>query len=161
MRLHALPTFGWDLEHGFIPGLVPPLKQAFMPVVCLAALPTAFLARITRASMLEILRQDYVRTARAKGLGQMTVLYRHGFKNALIPIVTVLGPISAQLVTGAFVVESVFSIPGNGRLFIQSVNGRDYGLIMGTTLFYAFFIALANLAVDITYAFIDPRIRYR
>ncbi len=132
-----------------------------MPVICLAALPTAFLARVTRASMLEVLRQDYVRTARAKGLRSITVLYRHSFRNALIPIITVLGPISVNLVTGVFVVEQLFSIPGNGRLFVQSINGRDYGLIMGTTLFYAVFIAFANLAVDIAYAVVDPRIRYK
>ncbi|HXH23278.1 MAG TPA: ABC transporter permease [Dehalococcoidia bacterium] len=158
---HILPTYGWNLRNGFIPGWVPPLKQAVMPVICLAALPTAFLARVTRASMLEVLRQDYVRTARAKGLPSLTVLYRHSFRNALIPILTILGPIAVNLVTGAFIVEQLFSIPGNGRLFIQSINGRDYGLIMGTTLFYAFFIAIANLAVDITYALVDPRIRYR
>lgn len=161
VQLHLLPTFGWDTKHGLIPGYVPQPKQAIMPTITLAALPTAFLARVTRASMLEVLRQDYVRTARAKGLHTLTVLYRHSFRNALIPIVTVLGPITANLVTGSFIIEQLFSVPGVGRLFIQSINGRDYGMIMGTTLFYATIIAFANLAVDITYAFIDPRIRYR
>ena len=161
VKLHFLPTFGWNVKDGLVPGWIPPWKQTIMPVICLAALPTAYLARVTRASMLEVLQQDYVRTARAKGLRNITVLYRHSFRNALIPILTVLGPISVNLVTGVFIVEVLFSIPGTGRLFIQSVNGRDYGLIMGTTMFYAFFIAIANLAVDVAYAIVDPRIRYK
>jgi len=132
-----------------------------MPVITLAALPTAFLARITRASMLDVLRQDYIRTARAKGLGRATILYRHSLRNALIPILTVIGPITAGLIAGSFIVEQVFAIPGIGRLFVQSINARDYGMIMGTTLFYAVIIAFANLAVDIAYAVVDPRIRYQ
>ncbi len=161
VKLHALPTFGWETKTGLIPGWLPHWKQAIMPVITLAALPTAFLARVTRASMLEVLRQDYVRTARSKGLANFTVLYRHSLRNALIPILTVLGPITAGLVTGSFIIEQLFSVPGIGRLFVQSINGRDYGMIMGTTLFYAVLIAFANLAVDITYAVADPRIRYK
>jgi len=111
--------------------------------------------------MLDVLRQDYMRTARAKGLRGATVLYRHGLRNALIPILTVTGPIMAGLVTGSFIVEQVFAIPGIGRLFVHSVGARDYGMIMGTTLFYAAVIAFANLAVDIAYAVVDPRIRYQ
>ncbi len=161
VKLHWLPTFGWNVNRGAIHGVLPYWKQAIMPVVTLAALPSAELARVTRASMLEVLNQDYVRTARSKGLRWSTVLWRHSFRNALIPILTILGPISATLVTGSFIIEQLFSIPGIGRLFIQSVLARDYGMIMGTTLFYSAVIAIANLMVDITYAFADPRIRYR
>jgi oligopeptide transport system permease protein len=150
VKLQVLPVFGWGS-----------VKQAILPVATLSALPTAFLARITRASMLDILRQDYIRTARAKGLTNLLVLWRHGFKNALIPIITAIGPIAAALVTGSFIVEQVYAIPGTGRLFVHSLNARDYGMIMGTTLFYAVIIAAANLAVDIAYAVVDPRIRYR
>ncbi len=150
VRLHWLPVFGWGSA-----------KQAVMPTITLAALPTAYLARITRASMLDVLRQDYIRTAQSKGLGPVRVLYRHSLRNALIPILTVIGPITAALVTGSFIIEQVFAIPGIGRLFVQSINARDYGMIMGTTLFYAFIVAMANLSVDIAYAVVDPRIRYR
>jgi len=150
VKLHVLPVFGWGS-----------VRQAILPVATLSALPTAFLARVTRASMLDILRQDYIRTARAKGLTSLLVLYRHAFRNALIPIITAIGPIAAALVTGSVVIETVFAIPGTGRLFVHSLNARDYGMIMGTTLFYAVVIAVANLAVDITYAIVDPRIRYR
>jgi oligopeptide transport system permease protein len=110
--------------------------------------------------MLEVIRQDYVRTARAKGLGERAVLTRHIGRNALIPVVTVAGPEFAGLIAGSFIIETVFSIPGIGRLFVQGVFQRDYGLIMGTVLFYAFAVALINLVVDILYGAIDPRIRY-
>jgi oligopeptide transport system permease protein len=116
---------------------------------------------VTRASLLDVLSQDYVRTARAKGLRGSTVLRRHAMRNAVIPIVTIVGPITVALVTGSFIVEHIFSIPGTGRMFVHSVNARDYGLIMGTTMFYATVIAFANLAVDVAYAFCDPRIRYQ
>jgi oligopeptide transport system permease protein len=154
-------TFGWDLERGVIPGLLPPLDQLVLPAFTLAALPAAYLARITRASVLEVLQQDYVRTARAKGLGSAVVLYRHVLRNAAVPILTIAGPIAAVLLTGSFIVEYLFSVPGLGRLYVQSVSARDYGMIMGTTLFYATVIVVVNLAVDLGYAVIDPRIRYR
>ena len=160
VELHWLPTFGWDTRRGLIPGFLPRLDQMVLPVITLAALPTAYLARITRASMLDVLRQDYVRTAHSKGLHQLTVLYRHSLRNALIPIITLIGPIAAGLITGSFIIEQLFSIPGVGRLFVQSIEARDYGMIMGTTLFYASIIAVANLIVDVTYAIVDPRIRY-
>ena len=148
LYLHVLPVTGWgDWQH------------VIMPVIALAFLPTAYVARITRASMLEVMRQDYVRTARAKGLRPRVVVLRHVVKNALIPVLTLLGPIAANLVTGSFVIEYLFSIPGIGRAFVQSVSARDYGLIMGVTLFYAFVIAMANLIVDLLYAVVDPRIR--
>jgi ABC-type dipeptide/oligopeptide/nickel transport system permease component len=108
-----------------------------------------------------VLQQDYVRTARAKGLGSAAVLYRHIMRNAAVPILTVMGPMAAALITGSFIIEYMFSVPGVGRLFVQSVSARDYGMIMGTTIFYAAIIVMANLAVDLAYAIFDPRIRYR
>ena len=161
VKLHWLPTFGWDVRHGIVPGWIPQPEQMILPVITLAALPTAYLARVTRASMLEVLNQDYMRTAHAKGLGGWNVLYRHALPNASIPILTLIGPLTAGLITGSFIVEQIFSVPGTGRLFVQSISARDYGLIMGTTLFYAVIVALANLAVDVAYAFVNPRIRYR
>jgi oligopeptide transport system permease protein len=161
VKLHLLPTFGWDMRNGLVPGWLPRPEQMVLPVIALAALPAAYLARVTRAAMLDVLGQDYIRTARAKGLASLTILYRHSMPNAAIPILSVIGPMTAALITGSFIVEQMFSIPGAGRIFVQSVNARDYGLIMGATLFYATVIVLANLAVDIAYAFIDPRIRYR
>jgi oligopeptide transport system permease protein len=130
-----------------------------LPTLTLALFPTAFITRLTRASMLEAIRQDYVRTARAKGLAERVVVTRHTLKNALLPVVTVLGPATAGLVTGSFFVETMFSFPGIGRLFVQAVAQRDYSVIMGTTLLYATLIALANLAVDVAYGMIDPRIK--
>ena len=161
VKPHWLPTFGWDLTQGLVPGWLPRWQQMVLPVITLAALPAAYLAQVTRASLLEVLSQDYVRTARAKGLARRSVLYRHSLPNAAIPILTLMGPLTAALLTGSFIVEQIFSVPGTGRLLVQSINARDYGLIMGTTLFYAVIIAVANLAVDIAYAFVDPRIRYR
>ena len=150
LTFHWLPTGGWGSP-----------KQIILPALALAFTPAAYLARITRASVLEVVRQDYVRTARAKGVGQRLLIGRHILRNGLIPVVTVIGPIFAGLFAGSFIVESIFSIPGTGRLFVQAIDARDYPLIMGTTLFYAFIIVLMNLLVDLVYAVIDPRIRYR
>ncbi len=149
VMLHWLPTSGWGKP-----------QQLIMPAFALAALPAAYVARITRASTLEVMRQDYVRTARAKGLKERVVLIRHILRNSLIPVITVAGPEFAFLISGSFIIENLFSIPGVGRLFVQGVFARDYGLIMGSILFYAFVVALINLVVDILYAAIDPRIRY-
>jgi len=130
-----------------------------LPSIVLAAGTAAYLTRLTRASMLEVMNQDYIRTARAKGLAEIFVVLRHMVRNALIPVVTILGPALANLVTGSFIIEYLFSVPGMGRLYVTGVNQRDYSMIMGNTLFYAVIVALANLGVDITYAFLDPRIR--
>lgn len=148
-QLHWLPSGGWGSP-----------KQAVMPVLALSALPAAYIARVTRASMLDVLQQDYVRTARAKGLRERTVVLRHMLRNAFIPVLTVTGPIAAALVTGSFIVEELFAVPGIGRAFVTSIGQRDYGVIMGTTLVYAFVVVAANLAVDLLYAVVDPRIRY-
>jgi oligopeptide transport system permease protein len=149
VRWHVLPPGGWGKPASMI-----------MPVVALSAAPIAVLARYTRASMLEIIQQDYVRTARAKGLGDRIVIIRHMLRNALLPIVTILGPVLAALVTGSFVVEQVFRVPGIGRLYINSIFARDYPLIMGTTLLYAVAVAMFNLVVDVLYGVVDPRISY-
>ena len=148
-KLHWLPSGGWGTP-----------EQAVMPVLALSALPAAYIARVTRASMLDVLDQDYVRTARAKGLHERVVVLRHMLRNALIPVLTVIGPLAAMLVTGSFIVEQVFAIPGIGRTFVTSISSRDYGVIMGTTLFYTFVVAMANLTVDVLYAVVNPRIRY-
>ncbi|HNR46634.1 MAG TPA: ABC transporter permease, partial [Anaerolineaceae bacterium] len=116
-------------------------------------------ARLTRASMLEVIRQDYIRTARSKGLAEGTVITRHMIKNALIPVVTILGPNLAGLITGSFIIETMFSFPGMGRAYVTAIGQRDYSMIMGTTLVFAILISLANISVDIVYGFIDPRIR--
>jgi oligopeptide transport system permease protein len=135
-------------------------RKVVLPVLSLGLLPAAYVARITRASMLEVLRQDYIRVARAKGLPEHRVVLRHAVKNALIPVLTVAGPIFAILVTGSFIVERIFGIPGMGRPFVESVFRRDYGIIMGTTIFFATIVAFVNLIVDVLYAVVDPRIRY-
>ena len=136
-------------------------KKIVLPVVALGTLSAAYIARVTRASVLEVLNQDYIRTARAKGLAEHVIVLRHTIKNAMVPILTVLGPIFAFLVTGSFIVERVFAINGIGYRFVNAVFQRDYGMIMGTTLFFAVVVAIANLVVDILYAVVDPRIRYR
>ena len=118
----------------------------------------AYVARLTRSSLLEVKRQDYVRTARAKGLSASRVVNRHMLRNALIPVVTILGPAAAELVTGSIIVETIFGVPGLGREFVGSISARDYPLIMGTTLFYAALVAVANVLVDLAYGLIDPRI---
>lgn len=137
------------------------LKKMVLPVIAVSALPAAYIARLTRASMLEVLHQDYIRTAHAKGLTEYVVIMRHAIKNALIPVLTVMGPIAAVLVTGSFIIETTFAIPGVGRAFVDAVLRRDYAMIMGSTLFYTGVVAFANLAVDLLYAVVDPRIRYR
>lgn len=145
-------VIGWEL---FNP------KKMILPMVSLGMLPAAYIARITRASMLEVLNQDYIRTARSKGLTEWSVVFRHTIRNALVPVLTVLGPIFAVLVTGSFIIETTFAINGVGRFFVSSISARDYGVIMGTTVFFAVVVVTANLVVDLLYAVVDPRIRYR
>lgn len=148
VSFHLLPFVGWSTPSHWI-----------LPTIILALGPMAFLTRITRASMLEAIRQDYVRTARAKGLREQVVIVAHVMKNAMIPVATIVGPATAGLITGSIIIEGLFSIPGMGRLFLQSILARDYPLIMGTYLLYAFLIALANLSVDLVYGILDPRIK--
>ncbi|HLH72273.1 MAG TPA: ABC transporter permease, partial [Chloroflexota bacterium] len=130
-----------------------------LPSVTLSLSLLALLARLTRTSMLESLGQDYIRTARAKGLRWRWVVLKHALRNSLIPVTTVLGPGLAGLITGSFIIEYMFSFPGMGQFFVQGVSARDYSMIMGVTLFYAVVISLANLLVDVSYAVLDPRIK--
>jgi oligopeptide transport system permease protein len=131
-----------------------------LPVVALSGYQIAQIARYTRASMLEVTRKDYIRTAQSKGIRERAVVVRHMVRNALIPVVTILGPILAFLVTGSFIVEYFFGIPGIGQYFVKGIVQRDYGLIMAMTVLYAFAVAFLNVVVDVLYAYIDPRIRY-
>ncbi len=130
-----------------------------LPSIVLGLGPAAFLARLARATMLDEIQHDYVRTARAKGLRGSAVIFRHVVRNAVIPVVTIMGPTIAALVTGTIIIEEVFNVPGMGHLYITSINARDYPVIMGTTLLYAIFIIVGNMLVDITYGLIDPRIK--
>lgn len=130
------------------------------PAICIAVFSLAFVTRLTRTSMVEVLQQDYIRTARAKGLTNFQVTFKHALRNALIPVVTYLGPMIAGLITGSLVIERIFSIPGIGDKFTNSVMNRDYTEIMGMTMFYAVFLVVAVFIVDILYAVIDPRIKY-
>lgn len=148
VKLQLVPIMGLDEPRSYI-----------LPVVTLAAYPISFIARLIRSSMLESLSQDYIRTARAKGLSDFIVVYKHALKNSLIPVVTYLGPLIAGVLTGSFVVEKIFAIPGMGRFYVESITNRDYSLVMGTTIFYAAFLIFMNLIVDIIYVFIDPRIK--
>ncbi|HXG85251.1 MAG TPA: ABC transporter permease [Pyrinomonadaceae bacterium] len=131
-----------------------------LPVITLAAIYTAYIARLTRAGMLEVMRSDYIRTARAKGLDEKTVLLKHGLRGGIIPVVSFTGPALAAILAGTVVVERVFSIPGLGNIFIQSVLNRDEPLTLGIVAFLSIMIMIFNLAVDISYGFLDPRIRY-
>lgn len=148
-RLNWLPAFGLDSWKGYI-----------LPVVALGGYSVSYLARLTRSSLLEVMGQDYIRTARAKGLSECKVITRHALRNALLPVITVLGPTIANLLTGSFVVENIFAIPGLGKYFVNSVSQRDYTTIMGVTIFYAAFLMAMVLVVDIFYCLIDPRIKY-
>ena len=141
------------------PALWEDWRSAVLPVITLAVRPLALIARLTRASMLEALTTDYVRTAQAKGLGTISVLFKHALKNALVPVVTLTGPLVAAVITGSFVVEYFFAIPGLGKHFVSAVTDRDYPLIMGVTIVYGVIVIGANLLVDLAYAWIDPRIR--
>lgn len=135
------------------------IEYAILPALALAGLPTAFIARLMRSSMLEVLGQDYIRTAKAKGLSTFIVVYRHAVKNALIPVVTYLGPLIAGIFTGSFVIETIFAIPGLGRHFVTSIYNRDYTVILGVTVFYSTLLVFLNFLVDIAYVYIDPRIK--
>jgi len=143
------PTGGWDSPRNWV-----------LPTVTLALGPMGIIARYTRASMLDVIRADYTLTARSKGLAETAVILKHALKNALIPVVTLLGPLFAAVGTGSFFVESIFRVPGMGRFFVQSMTGRDYPMIMAIVLTFGAFLSVMNLLVDIAYGLLDPRIRY-
>jgi len=149
VKLHLLPVARWaSFEH------------TILPTLALAALPTAFIARLTRSNMVEVLQQDYVRTAQAKGLPLLRIALRHGLRNALLPVITYLGPVGSQILTGSFMVEKIFAIPGLGQWMIHSINGRDYPMILGLTVFFSTTLMLSMFFIDILYSIIDPRIRF-
>lgn len=144
-----VPSFGIENPKGYIG-----------PVLVIGAFSMSFITRLTRTSILDVMQQDYIRTARSKGISEFKVIGKHALRNALLPIVTYIGPMIASIVTGSFVIEKVFGIPGIGSLFTTSILNRDYTLIMGTTVFFAVFLVITILVVDILYVFIDPRIKY-
>jgi len=158
--LDWFPSRGWVSLDKFPKDPVGAARTWVLPVIALAGYQIAQIARYTRASMLEVTRKDYVRTAHSKGVRNSAVVVRHMIRNALIPVVTILGPIFAFLVTGSFIVEQFFGIPGIGRNYIAAIFQRDYSMIMATTVIYAFAVAFLNFIVDVLYAYIDPRIRY-
>ncbi|NGX47011.1 MAG: Oligopeptide transport system permease protein OppB [Chlamydiae bacterium] len=148
MKLDLLPVARWgSFEH------------SILPAIALAALPMAFIARLTRSNMVEIMQQDYIQTAKSKGLNSYQIVMRHALRNALLPVVTYLGPLTTAILTGSFAVEKIFGIPGLGQWFVMSITNRDYTVIMGTTVFYSAILMLSVFLVDVLYCFIDPRIQ--
>lgn len=152
----------FGLQLGWLPtiGLSDP-KNYIMPVIALAFYPTAYIARLMRSSLLDVMGQDYMRTAKAKGVSNFKILFKHALRNAILPVVTYVGPMLAQLLTGSFVVEKIFTIPGLGKEFVASITNRDYPMIMGTTIFLAALVITANVVVDVVYKIIDPRIKLK
>ncbi|OGL46569.1 MAG: peptide ABC transporter permease [Candidatus Schekmanbacteria bacterium RBG_16_38_11] len=148
--LKALPAALWESS-----------RYAILPSLTLSLGPAAYISRLTRGSIIDVLGKDYIKTARAKGLSEPLILFKHVIRNSISPIITILGPLGATLVTGSFIVEYIFSIPGMGKFFITAVTNRDYPLIMGITLIYSALIIIANIFVDILYSVIDPRVRMK
>lgn len=147
-RLGLLPSAQWGTPAHIV-----------MPALSLAALPTAYIARLTRSSMLDVLNQDYMKTAVAKGLPRKRIIWLHAVKNAIIPVLTYAGPLLAGIITGTFVVENVFAVPGLGKHFVTSIYNRDYTVILGLTVFYSVFLIAMNIVVDLLYTLFDPRIK--
>jgi len=147
-RLDILPAYGLESWKSYIG-----------PVITLSGFSLAFVSRLTRSSLLEVMQQDYIRTARAKGLPELTVIFKHALKNSLIPVITYMGPMIAAIMTGSFVTEKIFAVPGMGRHFVESVGNRDYTVLLGTTIFYAAFAIFMIFLVDLAYGVIDPRIK--
>ena len=150
VKLQVLPTMGLTTA-----------KHYVMPVMALAFYPTAYIMRLMRSSMLDVLGQDYMRTAKAKGLAGGKILFKHALRNAILPVITYVGPLLAYTVTGSFVVEKIFTIPGLGGEFIAAINGRDYPVIMGITVMIAAAVLIANILTDVAYGILDPRISYK
>ncbi len=150
VHLKLFPTFGLDSW-----------KHYIMPVISLSFYPTAYIMRLMRSSMLDVLGQDYMRTARAKGLSQFVSLFKHALRNAVLPVITYIGPMTAYTLTGSFIVEKIFTIPGLGGEFISSIMNRDYTIIMGTTIFLTVLMVFMNVMVDIVYKIVDPRIQLK
>jgi oligopeptide transport system permease protein len=153
LKVNVFPTNGWPL------GLWDIDSKVILPSFALGLFPMAYFARLVRGTMLETMQQDYVRTARAKGLRWKSIVTRHVFRNSLIPVVTATAPLFGLIITGTFVIEVIFSIPGIGRYFVASVSNRDYSVVMGITVLTSIVVIVANLVVDIAYGFLDPRTR--
>lgn len=149
IKLGLLPVARWGT-----------FAHTILPALSLAGLPMAFIARLTRSSMLEVLRNEYIKTARAKGLGYFRVVIRHCLRNAFLPVLTYLGPLLANILIGSFVVEKIFGIPGLGQWFVTAISNRDYTVIMGMTVFYSIILLITVFLVDVAYTLLDPRIRY-
>ena len=150
VKLSLLPTVGLNEWKSYI-----------MPVTALAIYPTAYITRLMRSSLLDVMNQDYIRTAKAKGVSSFKTLFKHALRNAILPVITYVGPMLAYLMTGSFVVEKIFTVPGLGREFVSSITNRDYTMIMGTTIVLATLVIVANVVVDILYKIIDPRINLK
>lgn len=148
--LKVLPTFGLSSPQSYI-----------LPVFALSLFPLCFISRLMRSNMIDVLNQDYIKTARAKGLKESAVILKHALKNAVLPVITYMGPLIASILTGSFVVEQIFSVPGLGFAFVQSITNRDYPVIMGTTIFFAALMILMNFLVDVVYTLVDPRIKLK
>lgn len=146
--MQLFPVFGWTTE-----------MSKILPAFALSFGSMATMSRLMRTSMLDVLAQDYIKTAKAKGLSQGKIVWRHAVRNAIMPVITVLGPITASVLTGAFVIENIFGVPGLGKYFVSSVQAYDYPMIAGTTIFYGAFLIFANLVVDIIYGLVDPRVK--
>ncbi len=146
--MKIFPIVGWNTE-----------MSKLIPAFALGFGTLAVVSRLMRTSMLDVLNQDYIKTAKAKGLSQKKIIWKHAVRNAIMPVVTIMGPQTAAILTGAFVVEKIFAIPGMGKFFVTSIQGNDYTLIAGTTIFYGAFLIAANLVVDVLYCFIDPRVK--
>lgn len=147
-KLRWFPVYGLETPRHYV-----------LPAIALAGYSMAFISRLVRSSLLDVVRQDYIRTAKSKGLSDASVIIKHALKNAMLPVVTYLGPLVAGILTGSFVIERIFTIPGLGRAFVDSIGNRDYTAILGVTVFYSLFLIICNLIVDLVYAFIDPRIK--
>lgn len=148
LEWNLLPIAGWGS-----------FEDTILPAIALSFTPLALMTRLMRSSMLEVMSQDYIRTARAKGLPPAKVVTRHAIRNAILPAITIIGPLAVDIITGSFVIEKIFSIPGIGKYFVESIFNRDYSVIMGVTIFYSALLLLVNLLVDIAYTLVDPRIK--
>ena len=149
----------FSVKLGWVPANGATAEGLILPIITLALYPMSYITRLTRSSMLDVLGQDYIRTARAKGVAERMVILKHGLRNAILPVVTYLGTLIANLLTGSFIVERLFAIPGLGKYFVDSITARDYNIIMGVTIFLGVFVVACNLLVDVVYGVIDPRVK--
>ncbi len=156
----AILQYFFSIKWGLLPiAQYKGFSYTILPAIALGFYTMASISRIMRASLLEVVQQDYIKTAQSKGISKFRIVWKHQFRNAIMPVVTVLGPSIAAVLTGTFVIESIFAIPGMGKYYVEGVQNLDYSMILGTTVFYGVFLVLANMLVDILYGFVDPRVR--